>query len=54
MTTEKPLPCPFDGADPVVMHEGCTVFCPTPSCPVAVLRGVDAVRRWNTRAGSTR
>jgi len=57
MPTEKPLPCPFCGAAAVVEDRG--VYCPRVTCPATIVaveirNQNEAIRRWNTRAGSTR
>lgn len=67
MPTEKPLPCPFCGAEPTVFRPSgdrnradALVRCGTPGCvihPMTVLLcepTEDGMRRWNTRAGSNR
>lgn len=61
MAAEKPRECPFCGGDATVLgvSPGCWVACQNNDCAYKPTRlggskRADAIRRWNTRAGSTR
>lgn len=63
MITEKPLSCPFCGAEPDVRVLGqqgdARVACMNDHDCLVIVKvygptAEEAIRRWNTRAGSTR
>lgn len=57
---EKPLPCPFCGGEPEVVHDGEATYisCENQKCPIHPCGGIEAsevgaIRLWNARKSMT-